>query len=66
MNGATKISMQRAPRDGTQILLHFAGGGYVVGFWNGNWWDDGDFESSMADSDFDGYYELPGQQERDR
>lgn len=38
--------IESAPRDKTDVLLSAPGWGVMVGFWNGNAWDDGDFRSS--------------------
>lgn len=39
--------IESAPKDGTSVLLadHDS---FIIGFWNGSAWDDGDFNSYMS------------------
>lgn len=52
--------IETAPRDGTEVLLFWKGGGCGVYHFNhyGNW-DDGDYSSHMTDDDFSHWMPIP-------
>jgi len=56
---STWQDISTAPRDGRWVLLCTRGGACQIAFWNGRAWDDGDFNSSMPDSLFTHWQELP-------
>lgn len=50
---------ERMPEKNEDVLCRYKGGGCDVLFWRGDFWDDGDFHSSIFKSDITHWQPLP-------